>query len=131
MKGAVDKDGKLVAWRDHFVGYGEGDAFAHDGGFLPNEFPARFVSNYCVQSSGFTDDNAVALSSAGGRIRRVGSHIINPSSAEAQAQGAVIDGLSEMIQEITLKNGAIEDRRETATPLDGADLKTLSDANGA
>ncbi|MFN0084711.1 MAG: molybdopterin cofactor-binding domain-containing protein, partial [Blastocatellia bacterium] len=51
MKGAVDKDGKLVAWHDHFVGYGEGNAFAHDGGFLPNEFPARFVPNYRVQSS--------------------------------------------------------------------------------
>jgi isoquinoline 1-oxidoreductase beta subunit len=37
----------------------------------------------------------------------IGSHIINPSSAETQAQGAVIDGLSEMIQEITLKNGAV------------------------
>ena len=37
----------------------------------------------------------------------IGSHIINPSSAETQAQGSVIDGLSEMMQEITLKNGAV------------------------
>lgn len=33
--------------------------------------------------------------------------LINPSSAETQAQGSVIDGLSEMIQEITLKNGRV------------------------
>ena len=51
MKAAVDKDGKLVAWHDHFVAYGEGNNFAHDGGFLPTEFPARFVPNYRVQSS--------------------------------------------------------------------------------
>jgi len=213
MKGAVDKDGKLVAWHDHFVAYGEGNAFAHDGGFLPTEFPARFVPNYRVQSSvmplglktgalrapysnstawviqSFIDELAhaagkdplqfrldlltttplpVAAREAGldpsrmiGVLKLVaeksgwgkrnmpkgtalgvafhfshrgyfaevaevavnsnkkikvnkvwvagdiGSDIINPSSAETQAQGAVIDGLSEMMQEITLKNGAV------------------------
>jgi isoquinoline 1-oxidoreductase beta subunit len=38
----------------------------------------------------------------------VGSQIVNPSGAEAQAQGAVIDGLSELMhQEITLENGRV------------------------
>ncbi len=213
MKAAVDKDGKLVAWHDHFVAYGEGNNFAHDGGFQPGEFPARFVPNYRVQSSvmglglktgalrapysnstawviqSFIDElanaagkdpvqfrldlltgtplplgqrergldasrmigviNLVAEKSGWGKRKLpkgtaqgvafhfshsgyfaevaevtvnankkikvnkvwvaadVGSHIINPSSAETQVQGAVIDGLSEMMQEITLKNGAV------------------------
>ncbi|QQS48020.1 MAG: molybdopterin-dependent oxidoreductase [Acidobacteriota bacterium] len=213
MKGAVDKDGRLVAWHDHFIAYGEGNAFAHDGGFLPTEFPARFVPNYRVQSSvmplglktgalrapysnstawviqSFIDELAhaagkdplqfrldlltttplpsgpretglvpsrmigvlkLAAEKSGWGNRTlpkgtalgiafhfshrgyfaevaevsvaadkkikvnkvwvagdIGSHIINPSSAETQAQGAVIDGLSEMMQEITLKNGSV------------------------
>lgn len=213
MKAAVDNTGKLVAWHDHFVGYGEGNNFAHDGGFQPGEFPARFVPNFRVQSSvmglglktgalrapysnstawviqSFIDELAYAAGkdplqfrldllagtplplgqreqgldanrmigvlklvaeksgwgkralpkgtaqgvafhfshrgyfaevaevsvAANKKIKvnkvwvaaDVGSHIINPSSAETQAQGAVIDGLSEMIQEITLKNGAV------------------------
>ncbi len=38
----------------------------------------------------------------------IGSHIINPHFAENLAQGAVIDGLSELMgQEITLENGRV------------------------
>ena len=38
----------------------------------------------------------------------IGSQIINPSGAEAQVQGGVMDGLSEiMAQEITLQNGRV------------------------
>ena len=220
LKGAVDKDGRLIAWRDHFVGFGEGNTFIHDGGFNATEFPAAFVPNLLVQSSvmplgmktgalrapysnsaawviqSFIDE----LAHAGGRdplefrlellagtpippaesgrgnpgasgfnanrmtgvlklvaqksgwgtrtlpkgtalgiafhfshrgyfaevaevsvntdkkivVRKVwvaadvGSQIVNPSSAESQVQGSVIDGLSELMQEITLKNGRVE-----------------------
>ncbi|MEY4167976.1 MAG: hypothetical protein RIR52_1800, partial [Acidobacteriota bacterium] len=220
LKGAVDSTGRLVGWQDHFVGFGEGNTFIHDGGFNAGEFPASFVPNFLVQSSvmplglktgalrapysnstawviqSFIDELAhaagkdplrfrldllattplpppqgsrgnpagnafsaermtgvlklVAEKAGWGtrvlppgtglgiafhyshrgyfaevaevsvssdrkiRVNRVwvaadvGSQIINPSSAETQIQGAVIDGLSELIQEITLKSGRVE-----------------------
>ncbi|MCI0351646.1 MAG: hypothetical protein L0Z53_19675 [Acidobacteriales bacterium] len=51
LKGAVDKNGKLVAWQDHFIGYGEGETFTHSGQIDGNECPSRFVPNFLMQSS--------------------------------------------------------------------------------
>lgn len=211
LKGAVDAAGKLTAWHDHFVGFGEGQSFAHDGGFNATEFPAGFVTNYAVQSSvmplglktgalrapysnstawviqSFLDELAHAAGrdplqfrldlfeatpkpqgrgaleparmkavmqlaaeksgwgkrtlpkgtalgiafhfshrgyfaevaevavASGKKVKinkvwvagEVGSQIINPSGAENQVQGAVIDGLSELMQEITLREGRV------------------------
>ena len=38
----------------------------------------------------------------------IGRHIINPGAAENLTQGAVVDGMSELMQEITLKNGRVD-----------------------
>jgi isoquinoline 1-oxidoreductase beta subunit len=211
LKGAVDKDGKLVAWQDHFVGYGEGETFTHSGQIDGNEFPSRFVPNFLMQASlmplglktgalraprsnvyswvfqSFIDELAYAagkdpvqfrleLLSAGppagtqgvmnaermiGVVKLVaeksgwgkrnlpkgtamgigfhyshrgyfaevaevtvqankkikvnkvwvagdiGSQIINLGASENLTQGAVVDGMSEMLQEISLKNGRV------------------------
>lgn len=37
----------------------------------------------------------------------IGSQIVNPSGAANQVHGAIMDGLSEMIQEITIKDGRV------------------------
>jgi isoquinoline 1-oxidoreductase subunit beta len=48
----------------------------------------------------------------------IGDQIINPSMAENMAQGAVIDGMSELMgQQITLKNGRVEQTNYNTHPL--------------
>jgi isoquinoline 1-oxidoreductase beta subunit len=51
LKGGVDASGKLIAWRNHFISYGEGDQFVSSGQMGPTEFPQRFIPNYVLHAS--------------------------------------------------------------------------------
>jgi isoquinoline 1-oxidoreductase beta subunit len=51
LKGAVDASGKLVAWHNHFVSYGDGQRFVTAANLGPTEFPQHFVPNYHAEAS--------------------------------------------------------------------------------
>jgi len=222
LKAGLDNSGKIVAWRNHFISWGDADHPAPSSTMSATEFPARYIPNYALYNTNqplwlktgalrapgsnvyafviqsFIDELAhaagkdplqfrlellqntplpappprpgrggfggpefsaerttgvlklVAEKSGWGkqpksagramgvafhfshmgyfaevadvsvtpenklRVHKVwvaadiGSHIINPMNAENLCQGAVIDGLSElMAQQITLENGAV------------------------
>jgi isoquinoline 1-oxidoreductase subunit beta len=51
FKAGLDAQGKLVAWRQHFATYGDGQRIASSAGMDATEFPSGRVPNYALYTS--------------------------------------------------------------------------------
>jgi isoquinoline 1-oxidoreductase beta subunit len=51
LKAGVDANGKLVAWKDHYVTFGEGTTFAPQAQINKDEFPATYAPNFSFDAS--------------------------------------------------------------------------------
>ena len=51
FKAGVDAQGKMVAWRQHFITYGEGQRYVSGGTLDAVEFPSGRVPNYALHAS--------------------------------------------------------------------------------
>jgi isoquinoline 1-oxidoreductase beta subunit len=53
LKGGVDANGKIVAWKNHFFTFGEGGQPGSGGGLSGDEFPGRWIANYQADQTMF------------------------------------------------------------------------------
>jgi isoquinoline 1-oxidoreductase beta subunit len=51
LKAGLDSNGKIIAWKNHFITFGSNGRFASAADIQPDEFPARFISNYELGTS--------------------------------------------------------------------------------
>ena len=51
LKAGLDGSGKIVAWNNHFISWGDGDRPAPSSTMGASEFPARYIPNYALHNT--------------------------------------------------------------------------------
>jgi len=117
LSGGVDTTGKLIAWRDHFVTFGDGERFAPSASMSPTEFPARFVPNFTLDAS------MMQTGVPTGALRAPGSNglaFVMQGFLDELAHAAGIDPIEFRLQ--LLRNTPIETPNSDGRPVQTANL---------
>ena len=117
-----------MAWRDHFVSFGEGETFVRSAGMDDEDFPARFVPNYSLQSS------VMPLGVPTGALRAPGDNAICfvvQSFIDELARAAGVDPLRFRLAMLDAPTGPLPDGGNPLARFDPKRMRAVYEAAAA
>ena len=122
LKAGLDASGHIVAWHNHYVGYGKDDQFVSAGDISPDEFPARLIPNLTLEFS------LMPLWMKTGALRAPGSNVyafVFQSFLDELAHAAGQDPVAFRMQLLDQPQMAAADQGPYASPFNPARMKAV------
>lgn len=122
LKAGLDASGRIVAWHNHYVGYGKDDQFVSAGDISPDEFPARLIPNLTLEFS------LMPLWMKTGALRAPGSNVyafVFQSFLDELAHAAGQDPVAFRLQLLDQPQLAAVDKGPFSSPFDPARMKAV------